>query len=175
MLAQRTARYNDLEAELRTYYDALVTLESDQQEANTAKADAETIELQKQLEELRLRLAESKTQERELETGLTELREDLEKAYSELAEYETAALLEPERTQEDVAKDVLLRIGTSAVPTLIRLLDDERTDIRLFAASMLGEIGPDAEDAIPALREVLSDRNERVRAAAQRSLDLILD
>ena len=46
-----------------------------------------------------------------------------------------------------------------AVPGLIRLLKDEDSDVRAIAANDLGMIGPEAEEAIPALLPLLDERN----------------
>jgi serine/threonine-protein kinase len=53
---------------------------------------------------------------------------------------------------------------------LIAGLRDPRPDVRVFAAHALGEIGPDAHDAVPALIEALDDGNPFVRAEAARAL-----
>jgi HEAT repeat protein len=70
------------------------------------------------------------------------------------------------------------RDGRAAVPMLMELLKCERTDtyevpaaiIRLQAARALGNIGPDADGAVPRLREALSDASAAVREAAHAAL-----
>ena len=50
-------------------------------------------------------------------------------------------------------------IARPAVPGLIRLLKDEDFQIRAIAANNLAMIGPEAEEAIPALFPLLDERN----------------
>ena len=50
------------------------------------------------------------------------------------------------------------------------MLKDKRAGTRLNAAGALGEIGPDAREAIPALRDALKDSDPYVRAQAATSL-----
>jgi HEAT repeat protein len=45
----------------------------------------------------------------------------------------------------------------SAVPALIIALDDEDVGVRLNAARALGQIGAEAEEAVPALMRALKD------------------
>lgn len=52
-------------------------------------------------------------------------------------------------------------IGPQAVPYLITVLETENFTIREGVAKTLGEIGADAETAIPALIEKLSDKDKR--------------
>jgi HEAT repeat protein len=56
---------------------------------------------------------------------------------------------------------------------LIKALEDQDPAIRHAAAYALGEIGPDAESAIPALIQSLSDKNEQVRDSSRNSLSTI--
>jgi len=67
----------------------------------------------------------------------------------------------------------LASIGAESVPVLVEHLTHQRAEIRRWAATVLGEIGPDANDAIPALMHASSDEDPGVREAARRSLDLI--
>ena len=58
-----------------------------------------------------------------------------------------------------------------AVPSLIRLLDDEKPQVRQYAAKALGKIG--SEDAIPHLKRVLNDEKPYVRNAATAAIKRI--
>lgn len=58
----------------------------------------------------------------------------------------------------------------SAVPALIKALNDPEPAVRFPVCIALREIGPDAKDAVPALTEALEDRNEDVAAMARRAL-----
>ncbi len=60
-----------------------------------------------------------------------------------------------------------------AIPPLIDRLDDEYLCVRLAAVNALGEIGPEANKAIPALREALDSSDHYVHHAAKRALDKI--
>ena len=60
----------------------------------------------------------------------------------------------------DIAQ-AIANIGPQAVPYLITVLETENFTIREGVAKTLGEIGADAEAAIPALIEKLSDKDKR--------------
>ena len=55
----------------------------------------------------------------------------------------------------------LVEIGPAAVPALIAALKDK--EMRRYAASALGAIGPAAKEAVPALIAALKDENQVVR------------
>ena len=57
-----------------------------------------------------------------------------------------------------------------AISTLVELLKYNYWGGRMRAAEVLGEIGPDAETAVPALTELLKDNVEGVRNAAAKAL-----
>jgi HEAT repeat protein len=59
------------------------------------------------------------------------------------------------------------------VPKLIDELKDSRSDIRHSAAVGLGYAGVEAQDAIPALKKLKSDKDARVREAAGVALSRI--
>jgi HEAT repeat protein len=54
----------------------------------------------------------------------------------------------------------------TAVPGLIKALDDDRPEVRLQAAIALGEIGPDAKPAASSITKLMNDAFPSVRAAA---------
>ena len=62
-----------------------------------------------------------------------------------------------------------------AVPTLIAALQAAKSDPnrRADCVRTLGEIGPDAKAALPALHEALQDKDENVRKAAAAALKQI--
>ena len=69
--------------------------------------------------------------------------------------------------------DALLAMGEEIVPHMVALLKDETWEMRRGAAWILGMVGPEARDAVPALTEALKDPNPVVRERAQESLKKI--
>ena len=59
------------------------------------------------------------------------------------------------------------------VDRLIRELQNSDSDIRSIAAVTLGEIGPEAKDAVPALIQALRDQDKHVRRDAAEALEEI--
>lgn len=76
----------------------------------------------------------------------------------------------PEEEAGDIACSVLGQIGPEAVPVLIGQLHHERADRRVIAASSLGNLGPDAHEAVSALTEATEDDEGSVRLAAAYAL-----
>ena len=74
---------------------------------------------------------------------------------------------EPESVLAEV---VILHIGQSAVPPLEAALSNNNSEIRLVAAHDLGGIKSEAVAAVPALKKVLEDKDQRVRNAATNAL-----
>jgi len=89
------------------------------------------------------------------------------------SEIEFRVLLAQKEAFEAVASRALAEMGSESVPALVEHLSHQRADIRQWAATVLGEIGADADEATPALIDALSDDDARVREAARQSLDLI--
>ena len=56
---------------------------------------------------------------------------------------------------------------------ITQLLKDAETSVRWRAAQTLQMMGPDAKTAIPALTELLNDKDENVRKAAAEALEKI--
>ena len=65
------------------------------------------------------------------------------------------------------------RVGVSAVPALLPLLEDSRTHVRIGAAITLGFIGTLARDAVPQLLPLLKDTDVEVRQATAIALGSI--
>lgn len=78
-----------------------------------------------------------------------------------------------EWAMSETASDALRRIGQPAVRSLIPLLSDSDEGLRLQAIQILAGIGPEAVDAVPALRNALHDRNPLIRKWAARALGQI--
>jgi HEAT repeat protein len=61
-----------------------------------------------------------------------------------------------------------------AVPVLIEILGENPDgQVRLMAAEKLGDIGPAAKEAVPALEKARQDKDEKVRKAAGEALEAI--
>ena len=71
------------------------------------------------------------------------------------------------------AGTALGRIGKLSVPDLIKALGDVDTLVRCAAAHGLGEVGPDAAPAVPALTQMLRQGTENERQIADQSLKKI--
>lgn len=69
--------------------------------------------------------------------------------------------------------NALLGMGKEIVPYMISSLKDDDWQMRRGSAWMLGKLGPNAKDAIPALTEALNDPSEAVRLKAAESLKKI--
>lgn len=67
----------------------------------------------------------------------------------------------------------LLAMGKEIVPAMISLLKDNEWEMRRGAAWILGKVGPEAKDAVPALTEALKDPNPAVQTRAKEALQKI--
>lgn len=72
-----------------------------------------------------------------------------------------------------LCNDALLAMGKEIVPYMIDLLKDDSWEMRRGSAWILGKVGPDAKDAIPALTKALNDPHAVVRKKAAESLKKI--
>jgi HEAT repeat protein len=75
-----------------------------------------------------------------------------------------------DRDLPTTAADALARIGAPAVPYVAGMLNDSDPQVRLRAAQILAQIGPDAEPALPLLVARLRDEDAQVRRASARAL-----
>lgn len=66
------------------------------------------------------------------------------------------------------AIEILIKLKTSAVPSLIELLKDENPEIRKFSCDILGEIKDNS--SVTAIGELLNDDDNNVRASASEAL-----
>jgi HEAT repeat protein len=69
---------------------------------------------------------------------------------------------------------VTRKAGPNQETELVFLTSIRDARLRAYAAHALGQIGPEAHSAVPALTAVLADANDKVAAAAARALDQIL-
>jgi HEAT repeat protein len=82
------------------------------------------------------------------------------------------ALKDP-RLQDDVVA-TLAKVGKPAVPSLLGALKEHKGLARIGICRALGEIGPEAREARPALSSLLRDEDPAVRVAASDALRRIL-
>jgi HEAT repeat protein len=74
------------------------------------------------------------------------------------------------RVQEQVLR-TLQRIGAAAVPTLVEIVRTETPEkSRVAALAALEYLGPDAKEALPALRETMKHKSAQLRAATAAAL-----
>jgi HEAT repeat protein len=77
------------------------------------------------------------------------------------------------RVQEEAAAQ-LLAAGPETMPTLVRMLDNPKNNARVWAAVVLGELGPTALPAFAAIRGVLGDVAPKYRPYVQGALRKIM-
>lgn len=183
-LDQRTAEL----AELQARYDEVVALMLDafshgvdpghdsdaSQQAGASDPDAAP-----SAEALAAELAAAREAHQALAEDITVLQDGLVLAQRELAdlremrERERSEHVREQQMLEAAAASVLMRVGAESVPALSDLLDHPLPSVRRWAALMLSSLGPDAYEAVPALRTALSDNDALVRAAVQAALSAI--
>jgi HEAT repeat protein len=61
----------------------------------------------------------------------------------------------------------------ASVTPLVDCLKDGNPNVRLFACTILGNIGPDAAAALPALRDLQNDSNANVQNSARAAIGRI--
>ncbi|MGI0490344.1 HEAT repeat domain-containing protein [Alkalinema pantanalense CENA528] len=74
--------------------------------------------------------------------------------------------------KRDKAVQMLQQAGSAAIEPLLEVIENRKAPLknRLAAIATLSELGSDAELAVPALSEALSDRNAEIRSQAARTL-----
>ena len=181
LLEQKTAEQAALKKELDEAIELLEMLaaQNAQEVASSPEDEEANGELQENLERLKKQRKAAETQGQEQEAELKTLIDDLATTDQEISllkqqtELEFNVLEAEKEALEAVATQMLVNIGAEAVPLLVEQLASPRADIRRWAATVLGQMGPDATEAIPPLISLLSDPDPRVRTAAQHALDLI--
>lgn len=78
----------------------------------------------------------------------------------------------PVREQNHATK-MLLQIGPAAIPDILQALSSEKSDVRRYAANLIGKFRDQAALAVPKLIELLSDDNPDLARASLKSLGLI--
>lgn len=178
LIKEKEAQCLQLKDELDQYLAALVQVVADDPVDDPGGAAATTTEatdLRTQMDDLKAKLTRATAAENVSQTEIAELNQQLLAANRKLALYEVAANLDRDPSLPAAALKVVARSGSAAVPALIELMSDPRANVRSWAATALGEIGPAAGDAALVLRDASSDSDARVRAAARAALIEILD
>jgi HEAT repeat protein len=181
LLEEKTAEQETLRTELDQAIELLQLLMAD-----TTTGSGQAVELtdderrlQSELDQLRNESEEGRTlaeqQQAEFDLLMMELAATDEKIaqLERESEQELIQLTADRQAFETVVASTVARIGEAAVPVLIEQLRHPNADVRLWAATVLGQIGPAARDAIPPLLEMLADAEPGVRNAARRSLESI--
>jgi HEAT repeat protein len=83
-------------------------------------------------------------------------------------------LADPDERVQKVAAEQLLAAGPETLPTLVRALDNPKRDARVWAALVLGELGPAARPAVGAIRGALGEVAPKHRPILQTALRKIM-
>jgi len=180
LLDQKSAEHQALRSELDDAIDLLAVLAAEVAARNPSSGNGATdAHVRTDLERLREESEKSQVLAAQQEGELNRLKEALgmtDEGISQLqqqAEREFAAAAADREAFEAVVSETLVRLGETAVPVLIGQLGHLRADVREWAAKVLGDLGPAAKSAVPALLDALDDKDAGVRAAANRALDKI--
>jgi chromosome segregation ATPase len=178
LLEQKSSDYDALKRDYDHNAELLRELlesgESRAKPANAAEAEAKakSTDATATVKDESTTAANSTDDSAALSTMLREARSKLAalESQAELDQLNILELHERERYLKTAASAALAQAGSAAVPGLIELLADRRPEIRRWAAQVLGEIGPDAEDALDALELARADPDEEVRTAVGKAL-----
>ncbi len=144
LLEQKTADYDALKAEFDHNNELLADLLTLEQKPAVRKPDLKPLAEEADKADAATAMIDKLNAElREARTELATLEKD-----AALGELQIFELQERNRYVESAASDALVRAGAAAVPALSDLLSDRHAEIRRWAATLLGEIGPDAHAAV---------------------------
>jgi HEAT repeat protein len=76
-------------------------------------------------------------------------------------------------TDRKIALEALKSIHVHDLPPLLTALNNKDANVRAFACDSLGDLGPAAKEAVPALQEKANGDAEAVRDAAKKALERI--
>ena len=107
----------------------------------------------------------------DVEAEIASLEWELSQSQSRVMELELSMLRELEASSR--ATEAIVSIGAPAVPTLIQYLSDSSPEVRRWAATALGRIGPEAFEALESLRQAMRDSDVDVATAARQAIDQI--
>lgn len=181
LLEQRNAEQAELRAELDETIGLLEVVASEFAATVITPSDGQGngTKLRSELEKLRSESARNREQAERQQGELERLRQELGTTDADIAqlqqqaELEYQALLADRSAFEAVVAETLARVGAEAIPALVYQLAHPRPDVRRWAATMLGELGPVAKDAVLPLQDALKDVDRPVATAARNALDKI--
>jgi len=133
--------------------------------------------LEQEFKQLKTELERSEALELEQTQQVAQLKSELAATESEIAaireqtNVELLTLLEQQQVLEATSRRAFTQLGAAAVPVLVELLSHERADVRAWSASILGGLGMDGQEAVPALMGLLVDTDKMVRDQAKLSLE----
>jgi HEAT repeat protein len=181
VLQRKTAEQEQLRNDLNETFDLMAIL---LQETSPTGDSAEKNE--QEVTRLKDNLKTMRAQAAKLQEGDLQLRAELElfeaeltasderlTAWQQRAAEQAQAIQTLQRAFRDLAGEAVLAAGAEATPVLMSALTHRDPEIRVWAATMLGEIGPAARTAAPALVEALTDEDADVRLAARHALELV--
>jgi len=179
LLDQKTEEQLALQRELESAIGMLEMLAAEVFSRRTEPVEGDEDRLSADLERLREERNKNLALAEKLQTDLDELKAELAttderiQQLQDQSELETTVLLAEMRTFQTVATQALAGLGGESVTALVELLSDPRPRVRRWAASVLGQIGPPARDAIPALVDAMADEDPAVQQEVRRALDII--
>lgn len=176
-LTDRVNRLSDLLEKKSADYDSLKTDHDHNAEIlrELLATEQDSVERKTVVNEIKAEAAKTESNSEavaELNSQLRELRSELAAMEKQAAvdELHIFELEDRKRMLQTAASAALVRSGAAAAGALADLLSDRRPELRRWAATVLGEIGPDAASAADALHEALSDSDEEVQIAARKAL-----
>jgi len=180
LLNQKTAECKTLQRQLDgSITTVLALLEENAADINFESRQAVGRSLEQEFKQLKLELERSESLEIEQMEQVALLKSELAETETRIAvireqsNAELLMLLEQQQLLDATSRRAFTQMGAAAVPVLVQLLSDERPEVRAWAGSVLGGLGPNGQEAVPALMGLLVDNDEQVRDQARRSLDLL--
>ena len=187
LLEQRTSLLNQKTAEckmLQRQLDGSIATVLELLDMDSNVSDSEQRQqlgrnLEQEFNRLTAELEQSEALELEQSQQVADLKMQLTATELEIAAIreqtgaELLSLLERQQLLETTSRRAFVQLGAAAVPVLVEMLNDQRPEVRAWAASILGSLGSAGQEAVPALMAMLVDSDQLVRDEAKRSLDLL--
>lgn len=180
LLNQKTSECRALQEQLDGSISTLLELlETDTDERRSEDRQQLGRTLEQEFRMLKTELDRSEALELEQTQQVAQLKAELAASESEIAEIreqtnvELLSLLEQQQVLDATSRRAFKQLGAAAVPVLVDLLADERADVRAWSASVLGGLGANGQESVPALMALLVDNNKMVRDQAKLSLELL--